>query len=110
MYHERAIGGPAVLAYLRDRAAVGPLWVLPLVHVLCSPAEKRQALYPDRGLVHSCGRVGIADRAEPPSEVLRPRSCGCSPLARLDGVPLIGQRAPVCLPEASGRPGPVRVE
>ena len=52
--------------------------------------------------------VSAAERAELPLGLLRPQSCGYSPLARPDGLPLRGRREPASPAGASGGPGLAR--
>src|SRR5215831_16523928 len=107
MHPVQAAGAPLVLADSKDRAMVGSVFGLWAAYLPCSLVEKRQAVGPDKGLV-PCGSAPAADRAEPPLEVLPPQSCGYSPPAPPDRLPLRGHSAPVPLPGASGRQGPAR--
>src|SRR5207302_7027864 len=60
-----------------------------------SAGEMLRALCPDRELVQLCIAVPEAWRGELPSGLPRPQSCGCSPPARPDGLPLRGSRGPL---------------
>src|SRR5882762_3715298 len=86
MHRMRATAKPAVLVHLMVPAAVGP-WPWQAgepASVPCSSAEKQPAAYRDRESARISRYAFAADRAEPPSQFLRPQSYGYSPPAPPD--------------------------
>src|SRR5260370_42471122 len=108
MHRELATAGPLVLAHSRALAVVESWWTLLPGHVPSPLAERQQVGCPNRELAHSCALACVADTRALPPESLRPRNCGCSPLARPDVLPLRGQRALSSPHRTSGGPGLAR--
>src|SRR5437660_158109 len=104
MLHSPTGAEPLVLAHsmavVIDRA-----WkALLALHLPSSPAEMQPAACPDRELGHADGCAFGADKAETPLEPPRQQNCECILLAQLAEPPRRGQRVPVFLPGASGKP------
>src|SRR5258708_15035124 len=93
------------LAYLRAVGMAVCWWVLLPVNAQWSLAETRQVLYPDRELVRAYGIASAVDGADFPLELLPPQSCGYSPLARPDELPLKGRLVPAFPCSTSGKLG-----
>src|SRR5260370_6887025 len=112
MHRVPTTGGPLVLGHSRDRATTASWCVLPLVWagapVPCSAGERPPVACRDRGLAQLGVVVPVAQRAEPPWEVLRRRSCECILPAQPSGPPRRGQRGPASLGGSSGKPGLAR--
>src|SRR6266550_40338 len=98
MHRVPVTGGLPVLAHSRA-PAVTVSWCPCLLAwagapVACSALERQRAPCRDRELAQLCLALAVADRAEPPSVHLRPRSCEWSPLARPSEQPRRGHQEP----------------